>query len=111
MYKPRSSEGEARRLASLPSGEKHWNWTPKPSLLALHKRIYRKHGPASNHPCIDCGQKAKDWSNTGKYTDRIEDYVPRCRSCHIKHDFTDERRKKVSAIMTKRHAANRKLNH
>lgn len=75
------------RIASLPRGNKHWNWKEKPSLLTLHKRLHRKYGSASNFPCADCGKKARDYSNeTGKYTDDIGDYKPRCRSCHVKKD-------------------------
>ncbi len=86
MYK-RSEEGEARRLASLPKGKEHWNWSENPNLLTLHKRIHRKHGAASKHKCFDCGAQARDWSNeTGNYSDKVEDYVPRCRSCHVKKD-------------------------
>lgn len=35
------------RLASMPKGIKHWNYNPNPSILAMHKRIHRKHGKAS----------------------------------------------------------------
>lgn len=75
------------RIAALPKGKKHWRWSMKPNLLTLHKRLHRKHGPASKFACADCGKPAHDWSNeTGKYTDDIKDYKPRCRSCHVKRD-------------------------
>ena len=76
-----------KRIASLPKGNNHWNWKKDPSKLTLHKRLHRKYGPAKQFKCFDCKKIAKDYSNeTGKYTDRIEDYVPRCRSCHVKKD-------------------------
>jgi len=76
-----------KRIQSLPKGDQHWNYNPNPSKLALHKRLYRKYGKASEKLCVDCGKTAKDWSNeTGLYTDKLEDYVPRCRKCHIKKD-------------------------
>lgn len=77
----------APRIAALPRGTKHWSWSAKPNKLTLHKRLYRKFGKASKHKCVDCGKKAQDWSNeTGKYTDQLSDYKPRCRSCHVKKD-------------------------
>jgi hypothetical protein len=77
----------SKRIASLPKGKKHWKWTDKPSKLTLHRRLHRTIGKASEFPCRDCGKQAFDWSNeTGNYTDKIEDYVPRCRSCHIVKD-------------------------
>lgn len=82
------SRDNSPRLAALPKGEKHWNYSESPSKLALHKRLYRKHGKASAHLCFDgCSRQARDWSNeTGNYTDDIKDYVPRCRKCHVKKD-------------------------
>lgn len=77
----------SKRIASLPRGEKHWNYRKNVSKLALHRRIHRKYGPASQFKCNDCPKQAKDYSNeTGNYTDDIKDYLPRCRSCHVKKD-------------------------
>ena len=77
----------SKRVAALPRGKTHHAWTEKPNLLTLHKRIHRKFGKASNHPCTDCGKKARDWSlETKDYSDNVEDYRPRCRKCHIKKD-------------------------
>ena len=84
------------QIASMPKGNKHWNWSEnssKISRVALHKRLYRKFGSASKFNCVDCVKKAQDWSNENeKYTDNRKDYKPRCRSCHMKYDF---KRKKV----------------
>jgi hypothetical protein len=87
------------RIAAMPRGEKHWKYSDTPSILTLHKRIHRKHGPASAHKCVDCDNQAKDWSLNGAiYTDKVEDYSPRCRSCHvIRDDKTNNRAAKVSA--------------
>jgi hypothetical protein len=77
----------SKRIASMPKGKNHWNYSENPSKLALHRRIHRKYGPAKQFKCNDCEKPAKDYSNeTGKYTDNIADYVPRCRSCHVKKD-------------------------
>lgn len=85
----RSKEGEARRVASMPKGKAHWNWSKQPTLLALHKRLHRQYGPAKMFKCStnDCERQAHDWANmTGRYTDKITDYAPLCRSCHVKRD-------------------------
>jgi len=77
------------RIKSLPKGNKHWNWSSKPNLLTLHKRIHRAYGPAKNRKCSvkKCENMANDWANvTGKYTDNIKDYKPMCRSHHVKLD-------------------------
>jgi hypothetical protein len=92
----RSLEGEKNRIEALPKGKKHWRWNNNPSILTLHRRIHRRHGKAKWHNYSDCGKPAVDWSNDKKeYSDNIEDYSPRCRSCHIKKDFTNERREKI----------------
>lgn len=90
---------EIGRIKSLPRGKRHWNWTDSPSALTLHKRLHRRYGKAKWHNCVDCGKQADDWSNdTGKYTDKIEDYSPRCRSCHVKKDFTMKRRNRAKEL-------------
>lgn len=76
-----------KRLKSLPKGKQHWRWSDDPNKLALHKRLHRKYGSASNFKCVDCPKMAQDYSNeSGTYTDDIKDYKPRCRSCHVKKD-------------------------
>lgn len=82
----RSKEGEVNRLASLPKGKAHWKWSNNPTVLTLHKRIHRKYGKASDHKCA-CGKKAFDWAcQVETYTDKIEDYKPMCRLCHVRKD-------------------------
>ena len=81
------NRNETNRIKSLPSGKNHWNYRENPSILALHKRLYRKYGKAAEQKCVDCPKQARDWSNeTGIYSDDIKDYLPRCRKCHINKD-------------------------
>lgn len=55
-------------------------------------------GKARDHDCVDCGKTAYDWSRDhDKDGEDPGDYDPRCRSCHLKYDYTDERRDKISA--------------
>ena len=73
----------------MPKGRRHWNWNDKPSILALHKRIHRKHGAAKLRPCArECGRMANDWAlKIGReYSDNVNDYEPLCRKCHIAQD-------------------------
>jgi hypothetical protein len=99
------------RIAALPRGEDHWRYNPAPSTLTLHKRIHRKHGPASAQSCVDCGSQAKDWSlkKGHEYSDSIEDYEPRCRSCHVIHDDKlNDRAEKISAGLKRAYAEGRR---
>lgn len=90
-------------VAALPRGTKHWNYNPNPSVLTLHRRIHRKHGAASKHKCVDSGNQAKDWSLNGDtYTDNVEDYSPRCRSCHVIYDDKSNNRRELVSIGMKR---------
>lgn len=98
-----------KRIPALPRGKKHWNYKEKPSVLALHKRIHKKYGKASERDCVDCGKQALDWSLNGSvYTDNIEDYSPRCRRCHLKYDMTQERRNNLSVALKKAYAEGRR---
>jgi hypothetical protein len=87
------------RIAALPRGGRHWNWSAEPTVLTLHKRLYRAFGKARDKRCYNCGGAARDWSKqVDDYSDNISDYVPRCRSCHVKHDYSEERREKTRKI-------------
>ena len=93
------------RLAALPKGSNHWNYNANPNKLTMHRRIHRAHGAASKQLCVNCNNRARDWSLNGTiYTDKVEDYSPRCRSCHTKYDMTPERNKNVSIGLKKAYA-------
>ena len=73
---------------------------------AVHQRIIREYGKASDYACIDCGDYARDWAYmhddpdaitsyaTGSYGHAYsldpDSYQPLCRSCHLKFDAHDE---------------------
>lgn len=55
---------------------------------AVHQLLKRDRGRASEHPCIDCGETAQEWSfdqPTGHSTD-LSRYHARCRRCHARFD-------------------------
>lgn len=84
-------------------GAAHHNWKgDQAGYAAIHDRIRRLRGTASNHRCVDCDCPAMDWSYTyqdpneliaqwcGRPTPYSADpafYVPRCKSCHKIHDL------------------------
>lgn len=82
-----SDEGRAR-ISAAQQGENNSFWAGKnPSYRAAHSRVERARGKANTFTCIDnCGRQAAHWSNlTGNYGD-IDDYEPRCVSCHVLFD-------------------------
>lgn len=68
------------------------------SYTAAHTRVYSTRGRASDRPCVDCGERAKDWSYLGgcpleqrdergrTYSPNPNMYAARCRSCHRAYD-------------------------
>jgi len=71
--------------------------------FAVHERLKRERGKASEH-CCTCGAPARDWAYQGttgeekiekyngrKYSENLGDYLPMCRSCHLKLDIDDRR--------------------
>jgi hypothetical protein len=67
---------------------------------AAHTRVMRARGRPSEHPCLDCGGPAADWSYNGlagedelvdprglRYSPHISDYDPRCKRCHKRQDM------------------------
>ena len=68
---------------------------PKPSYSALHTRLYRARGKATDHACSSCGEPATGWACVRNKTIRgksnrwsvmysldLSDYEPLCRTCH-----------------------------
>ena len=53
---------------------------------ALHKRLKQQKGRARDYKCHDCEKQALDWSNVSHEYIDIDDFVPRCRSCHTRYD-------------------------
>ena len=53
-----------------------------------HVRLLFHKGKASEYKCVGCGKQAREWSNVDHLYKRIlEDYQPRCRSCHNTYDY------------------------
>lgn len=78
------------------------------SYAGAHTRVRRKLGPAKNRLCVDCGQRAAEWSynhqdpneitgpcRTGGmmlvYSTDPDHYEARCKPCHRLFDVPVER--------------------
>ena len=66
------------------TGADHHNWKgDQATYLGRHYRVYRKRGKASEYPCADCGDPARDWAQIhGTDGTDPEHYQPLCRKCH-----------------------------
>jgi hypothetical protein len=68
--------------------------------LTAHSRVRRTYGDPKHYPCV-CGEPAAQWAyiggEDGRMTDTVggtvlsyslslDDYIPLCVKCHIKHD-------------------------
>lgn len=74
------------------------NHTPVVDYFGAHQRVRTARGPAGHHQCVDCGDRAQDWSydhadpterfgtsHTGRglaYSLNPLHYQPRCKPCH-----------------------------
>lgn len=74
--------------------------TDDPAYTTVHKRLYIQRGRADERDCVDCGDEATQWSyghddpderidDRGfPYSDDLDRYDPRCKSCHTKFDLS-----------------------
>lgn len=67
-----------------------------------HDLVRLVRGDAWLYPCVDCNSRGAEWSYVnGTCRNDISNYEPRCNSCHLKYDYTDERRLKLSKSLEK----------
>jgi hypothetical protein len=72
----------------------------------MHSRVARERGKAKLYPCYDeCGRQANDWATIhGRNGLSIDDYIPLCRSCHVRYDRSYE---DLAAIAVRNGKANK----
>ena len=73
-----------------------------PSYAGIHKRIFYDQGRARKYDCVECGNRAQEWSYNGgdenEYWEKVrgvymaystdqEYYSPRCKPCHRAKDL------------------------
>lgn len=70
-----------------------------PDYQKKHYHMRKANGKASEYMCDHCDGDAQQWAQIhGKDGwDPEEDYMPLCRSCHSKYDYTEERKRKIGA--------------
>lgn len=73
---------------------------PTATYRVAHARLQVDRGPATDHPCVDCGEQAGHWSYNNAdpdelvsdggqpYTLNQDAYDPRCYECHAAFDGT-----------------------
>ena len=90
----------SRRVAAKRDqrGKKNHMWKGENiTYTAAHLRVQNAKGRAAEHPCIECGRVAKDWSYQGcahesltekgmRFCAHPDHYEPRCRKCHRAFD-------------------------
>lgn len=83
------------------TGNPAWKGT-QASVSSVHQWLVRHFTKGT---CEHCGtsEKKRDWAliKGKKYEHNRNNFMPLCRSCHLKYDYTDERRKKANAILNK----------
>ena len=63
----------------------------------VHGEIRSKRGKADTYLCVDCDADAKDWSHIHDTNPSdVMNYEPRCKSCHMKYDYNDAWKEKLS---------------
>lgn len=85
---PNSGFQKGNKMGVGKTEEKSNSWKgDKAGCGAMHEWVKREKGKASEHKCVDCGKKSKDWSNIDhKYKRNLDDYQSRCRKCHRRYD-------------------------
>ncbi len=83
------------------------HWLETPTYVAMHQRLYRQRGDASDHKCAHCGEDARHWSyrhgcpdeliskkhnRQGRkgqhpYCPHLDCYIALCGSCHRQYDL------------------------
>jgi hypothetical protein len=94
---------EARKKASLKKiGSKNHQWIENnPSYGSVHIWLDRNFKKLK---CEQCNSsRFVEWALKKKcqHTHKRENYLCLCSSCHKKYDYTDERKKKLSASLKK----------
>lgn len=86
-----------------------------PGWAAIHKRLARERGKATDYSCVDCHGPAREWSYDGRdanelvgeangfmlaYSLELAHYEPRCSSCHRKYDNAIRKGARAHFIVT-----------
>lgn len=101
-----ASEVFSEKLRKYASSDKHKGannpmWKGKDTKYpSIHTWLSKNHKKPSK--CSHCEKEKKlDWAliKNRKHDHDINNYMALCRSCHLKYDYTDERRKKMGEML------------
>ena len=81
--------------------EKSARWSgDKITYSGMHQRLHRERGGATNHTCVHCGARARQWAydhadpnertdnQYGPYSVDPAHYIPLCMLCHRRFDVS-----------------------
>ena len=106
-FTPRHNMGKLVRHCSRACATEHGAWRGSNNgtwqgndigYAAAHQRVAVRRGKASSHGCVDCGDRAAQWSvnrdaarlrfeDGMPYSTESSDYEARCVSCHKLYDL------------------------
>lgn len=104
-YRAKLAYGDPLGAPGRATGERSPRWKgARAGYAAVHDRIERRRGKASDHACVGCGGKARDWAYDYKcpdevvwpernlvYSHDVDRYQPMCTSCHRLQDNAHRR--------------------
>ena len=83
-------------------GEKHPQWKDVVDHSTLHHWLRRNYGRANKCENQSCPQISLMFDYALKrgceYRKNIENFLQLCRSCHLKYDYTEERKRKIGKV-------------
>lgn len=91
--------GDLNRGTAISCGASFHHRSDAPGYSAAHRRVREALGRARNHPCVDCGGSASQWSydhadgdemvgiDGYAYSAHPDHYDPRCVPCHKRFDL------------------------
>jgi hypothetical protein len=89
-FKPGQPSWNKGTVGVMPSGADHPHWRgDEVGCQGLHERVYRERGPASSHVCQHADDTCSgpiDWANVSHEYRDTQDFMPLCRSHHIRYD-------------------------
>lgn len=99
-YKRWKKSGDPLIVGERPSGERHYEWKEEGSYSAVHTRLRKARGPASEYDCEHCGIAAENWAYDHEdpnarrddasgliYSTDLSHYLSLCCLCHKAFDL------------------------